>query len=162
MFTGGHYTALSQICQRIYNIEANMTLAPQIKTDENGEYFFFPPGELNDHGHQTAVDEGELSVDIFETSSSLLIQSTIAGAKISDLELSLHNDMLTIRGRRHHDIPAEARPLYAECYWGPFSRSIILPVEVRADEASAVLRSGILTITLPKRHRSTIPVREIE
>jgi len=60
------------------------------------------------------------------------------------------------------EVPAAARPLYTECYWGPFSRSIILPVEVRADEASAVLRSGILTITLPKRNRSTIPVREIE
>ncbi len=139
-----------------------MPLLPEIKTDANGEYFFFPPGELNDTGHQIASDEGELSVDIFETPTELVIQSTIAGVKISDLELSLHNDLLTVRGRRHHEIPKDARPLYTECYWGPFSRSIILPVEVRADEASAILRAGILTITLPKRHRSTIPIREIE
>jgi HSP20 family protein len=135
---------------------------PQIKTDENGEYFFFPPGELTTSGEQLAADEGELSVDIFETPSELILQSTIAGVKISDLELSLHGDMLTIRGRRHHEVPAAARPLYTECYWGPFSRSIILPVEVRADEASAILRSGVLTIALPKRNHSTIPVREIE
>jgi HSP20 family protein len=135
---------------------------PEIKTDENGEYFFFPPGELTANGEQMTADEGELSIDIFETPTELILQSTIAGVKISDLELSLHGDMLTVRGRRHHEVPAAARPLYTECYWGPFSRSIILPVEVRSDEASAVLRSGILTITLPKRHRSTIPVREIE
>jgi HSP20 family molecular chaperone IbpA len=140
-----------------------MPLLPQIKTDENGEYFFFPPSELASGGSQTTVaDEGELTVDIFETASELIVQSTIAGVKISDLELSLHGDMLTVRGRRHHEVPAAARPLYTECYWGPFSRSIILPVEVRADEASALLRSGVLTITLPKRHRSTIPVREID
>lgn len=139
-----------------------MPLLPQIKTDENGEYFFFPPGELTTAGEPMAADEGELSVDIFETPTELILQSTIAGVKISDLELSLHGDMLTVRGRRHHEIPPAARPLYTECYWGSFSRSIILPVEVRADEASAVLRSGVLTITLPKRNRSTIPVREIE
>jgi HSP20 family protein len=139
-----------------------MSLAPQIKTDANGEYFFFPPGELNDCGQQVSVDEGELSVDIFETPTELIIQSTIAGVKISDLELSLHNDLLTIRGRRRHEIPERARALYTECYWGPFSRSIILPVEVRSDEASASLRAGVLTITLPRRHRSNIPVREIE
>lgn len=139
-----------------------MPLAPQIKTDQNGEYFFFSPQELSGNDERLTADEGELSVDIFETPAELIVQSTIAGVKISDLELSLHNDLLTIRGKRHHEIAAKARPLFTECYWGPFSRSIILPVEVRSDEASAVLRSGILTITLPKRHRSTIPVRELE
>jgi HSP20 family protein len=139
-----------------------MPLLPQIKTDANGEYFFFSPEEIASAGTNATADEGELSVDIFETPNELIVQSTIAGVKISDLELSLHGDMLTVRGKRHHEVPKNARPLFTECYWGPFSRSIILPIEVRADEATAVLRSGILTITLPRRHRSTIPVREIE
>ncbi len=139
-----------------------MPLLPQIKADENGEYFFFSPEELSAPGERIPVDEGELAVDVFETPTELIVQSTIAGVKISDLELSLHNDLLTIRGRRAHDVPTKARPLLSECYWGPFSRSIILPVEVRADEAAAVLRSGILTVTIPRRHRSNIPVKEIE
>jgi HSP20 family protein len=139
-----------------------MSLLPQIKTDENGDYFFFTPEELSAPGQRLSVDEGELSVDVFETPTALIVQSTIAGVKISDLELSLHNDLLTIRGQRRHDMPSDARALLAECYWGPFSRSIILPVEVRADEASATLRSGILTISLPRRHRSSIPVKEID
>jgi HSP20 family protein len=139
-----------------------MPPVPQIKTDENGEYFFFSPEEIASVGGRVSVDEGELSVDIFETPNELIVQSTIAGVKISDLELSLHGDMLTIRGRRQHEIPKNARPLFTECYWGSFSRSIILPIEVRADEATAVLRAGILNVNLPRRHRSTIPVREIE
>ena len=139
-----------------------MQLTPQIRTDEHGEYYYFPPGELSTHPHLSSADEGELSVDIFETPAELIVQSTIAGVKLHDLELSLHNDLLTIRGRREHEAPKGARQLYAECYWGPFSRSIILPAEVRGDEAAAILRSGVLTITLPKRHRSTIPVKEIE
>jgi HSP20 family protein len=139
-----------------------MPLLPQIKTDENGDYFFFSPEELNAAVHPAANDEGELSVDVYETPSEIIIQSTIAGVKISELEISLHNDLLTIRGRRNIQIPENARPLFAECYWGPFSRSLILPAEIRGDEASAILRSGVLTVTLPKRNRSTIPVREIE
>jgi HSP20 family protein len=139
-----------------------MPLAPQIKTDKNGEYFFFAPEEISGLSPQSTADEGELAVDIFETPTELIVQSTIAGVKISDLELSLHNDLLTIRGRRRHEMPPQARPLFTECYWGPFSRSIILPAEVRGDEASAALRAGVLSINLPKKHRSSIPVREIE
>ena len=141
----------------------SMSLTPQIRTDANGDYLFFPPEQLAAPSHYLApADEGELSVDIFETTSELVVQSTIAGVKLSDLELSLHNDLLTIRGKRNHDVPTAARALLAECYWGGFSRSIILPMEVRGDEATAILRSGVLTVTLPKRHRSTIPVKEME
>jgi|GEM_PF-778027 len=150
-----------------------MSPTPQIRTDEHGEYFFFPPSQFaagnlsraeskEVEGFLTPADEGELAVDIFETPTELIVQSTIAGVKLADLDLSLHNDLLTIRGKRQHEAPPNARVLFNECYWGNFSRSIILPAEVRGDEASAILRSGVLTVTLPKRHRSTIPVKEIE
>jgi HSP20 family molecular chaperone IbpA len=155
------YTPSSAILPMVIQ-SMNMPLNPQIKTDHNGDYFFFPPGELAGSPHLAAADEGQLAVDIFETPTELIVQSTIAGVRLDDLELSLHNDFLTIRGKREHEAPKNARPLFSECYWGPFSRSIILPVEVRGDEATAILRSGVLTITLPKRHRSTIPVKEIE
>ena len=139
-----------------------MPLFPQIKTDEQGEYYFFAPEHLIGTDQAAVPNEGELSLDIFESPTDLVVQSTIAGVKLSDLELSIHNDMLTIRGERHHDVAKHARPLLRECYWGSFSRSIILPTEVRADEATAILRGGVLTVTLPKRNRSTIPVKEIE
>jgi HSP20 family molecular chaperone IbpA len=135
---------------------------PEIRTDENGEYFFFAPETIAAAHPLDAADEGELSVDVFETENEIIVQSTIAGAKTENLEISFHNDMLTIRGSRQHEIPKNGRLLWGECYWGPFSRSIILPAEVKGDEATAILRSGVLNVILPKRVRGTIPVEEIE
>jgi HSP20 family protein len=100
-------------------------------------------------------EEGQLSVDIYQTDDSLVVKSTIAGATSKDIEISLVDDMLTIRGQRELDeeIPSEAY-LYRECYWGRFSRSIVLPVEVRGDKVEASLHNGVLTVVLPKAKRS--------
>lgn len=96
--------------------------------------------------------EGELSVDIYQDRGTIYVTSTIAGVKPDDLELSLHNDMLTIRGiRRQRTTVDDADYFYHECFWGKFSRSIILPIEVEADKVTAELANGVLTIALPKR-----------
>jgi len=59
--------------------------------------------------------------------------------------------MVTIRGKREKDEEIKAEDYYyQECYWGPFSRSVILPVDVEAENAEASLKNGILTIRLPK------------
>jgi HSP20 family protein len=59
--------------------------------------------------------------------------------------------MLTIRGKRHDEAEEEGRNyLYQECYWGSFSRSVILPVEVDSKKIDASLENGVLTITLNK------------
>lgn len=95
--------------------------------------------------------EGQLSLDIYQTEKDLIIKSTIAGARPDEIQISLKNDLLTIRGKR--DLPddiAEADFLFRECYWGPFSRSIILPIDVQADKIKASMDNGVLTIILPK------------
>lgn len=108
-------------------------------------------------------DEGALAIDIDETHDELIVRTPIAGVKQEDLSLSLHNDLLTIRGTRRDPATSEERvSILRECHWGPFSRSVILPVHVRADDAQATLKDGILTITLPKTARhGSIPVRHI-
>lgn len=100
-------------------------------------------------------EEGQLAVDIYQTDDDLIVKSTIAGAASKDIEISLIDDMLTIRGRRELDeeVATDAY-LYRECYWGKFSRSIMLPVEVRGDKVSASLHNGVLTVILPKAKRS--------
>jgi HSP20 family protein len=100
-------------------------------------------------------EEGQLAVDIYQTDDDLIVKSTIAGAASKDIEISLIDDMLTIRGRRELDeeVASDAY-LYRECYWGKFSRSIMLPVEVRGDKVSASLHNGVLTVVLPKAKRS--------
>lgn len=96
-------------------------------------------------------DEGQLSIDVYQTPNKLVIKSTIAGVKPENIDISINNDMLTIRGKRlcREEI-SEENYLIKECYWGGFSRSVILPVEVEAENVEAALDNGVLTVTLPK------------
>jgi HSP20 family protein len=104
--------------------------------------------------------EGQLAVDVFHDDKRIIIKSTIAGARPEDLKISLHNDLLMIKGRRdvREDIPEE-NFLFRECYWGPFSRSIILPATVDNKHVEAEIENGILTITLYKSDPNKIEVK---
>lgn len=108
-------------------------------------------GETATAAPPTDEHEGQLTVDVHQTADAIVIKSTIAGVKPEDLDVSITNDMVTIRGARHHDEEVrEEDYFYRECYWGNFSRSIILPVDVVADKSDASLKDGILTIRIPK------------
>ncbi|MCK4539995.1 Hsp20/alpha crystallin family protein [Candidatus Parcubacteria bacterium] len=96
-------------------------------------------------------EEGQLSIDVYQTPAEIVVKSTIAGVKPEDIDISINNDMLTIRGKREmRETINNDHYLYRECYWGSFSRSVILPVEVESNKIEATLENGILTITLPK------------
>ena len=95
--------------------------------------------------------EGQLTIDVFQTENDLIIKSTIAGVKPEDLDVDINNDMIMIRGeRKQEESIAGENYYYQECYWGVFSRSVVLPVDVIADKAEASMKNGILTIKLPK------------
>jgi HSP20 family protein len=106
-------------------------------------------------------EEGQLSIDVYQTPDNIIVKSTIAGVKPEDIDISINNDMLTIRGKREmHEEIREKDYLFRECYWGSFSRSIILPVEIEADKIDAFLENGVLTVTLPKaRHAKQISIK---
>jgi HSP20 family protein len=95
--------------------------------------------------------EGQLTIDVYQTDNDIVIKSTIAGVKPEDLDVSINNDMITIRGERKQDeqVPEE-NYYYQECYWGGFSRSVILPVDVLSDKVEASMKNGILTVRMPK------------
>ena len=95
--------------------------------------------------------EGELNIDMYQTRDNVIIKSTIAGVKSEDLDITIANDMLTIRGDRKREEKIEQQDyFYQECYWGGFSRSVILPVDVDIEHIEADLKDGILTVILPK------------
>ena len=97
--------------------------------------------------------EGQLSVDIFETEDAIVVQSAIAGVSAEDLDISVNSDMVTIRGQRARDARATSATMhYEECFWGAFSRTVVLPSHIRPSEAQAELKNGVLTVTLPKEH----------
>ena len=94
--------------------------------------------------------EGELAIDVYQTESHLVIQSAIAGVKPEFLDISMERDIIAIKGRREKPFEEGGDYFTQECYWGPFSREIILPVEVDPDRAEATMKEGILTIRIPK------------
>jgi len=101
--------------------------------------------------------EGELAVDVYQTDSDIIVQSTIAGVKPEDLDIAAENDVLTIRGKRESETKEEGKNyFYQECYWGAFSRQIILPEEVDPNRIEAAMKNGVLTIKLPKINRSKL------
>lgn len=96
-------------------------------------------------------EEGELLVDVFQQNDNIIIRSTVAGVKPEDIDIDINNDMITIRGKRRETSGIEEDDyFYRECYWGSFSRSVILPCEVQASKVKANLKDGVLSITLPK------------
>ena len=102
-------------------------------------------------------DEGELTVDIYDTGDSIVIQSTVAGVKPEDLDVSITSDTVTIRGRRERQEQVhEENYYYKELFWGTFSRSVILPEEIEDDAAEATLKHGLLSIRLPKKRRGVV------
>ncbi|HBH46653.1 MAG: hypothetical protein A2445_02610 [Candidatus Jacksonbacteria bacterium RIFOXYC2_FULL_44_29] len=95
--------------------------------------------------------DGQLSVDVYQTDDEIVIKSAVAGVDSENLDISISNDMITIRGTRKQEEEIQRQNyFYQECYWGSFSRSIILPQEIQADAAVAEFKKGILTIRLPK------------
>jgi len=102
---------------------------------------------------EVEATEGQLAVDVFQTKEAIVVKTAIAGVKPEDIHVSISNDVLTIRGKRElgHTVRDEEY-YYRECYWGAFSRSIVLPLEVQQDKIDAVFKNGVLTVTLPKRN----------
>jgi HSP20 family protein len=97
------------------------------------------------------VEEGELSVDVYQTPTEIIIEAMVAGVKPEDLHLSITRDMVTIKGRRDGNTQVSHDDyFYKELYWGSFSRTILLPHEVEIEEAEAVEKHGLLIIRMPK------------
>ncbi len=110
------------------------------------------------------ANEGQLAVDVYREGKMLVIRSTIAGVDPSALDISIHGDLLTIRGRREELTQVnEDDWFYHECYWGAFSRTIVLPLDVYPEYTEAEIHHGVLTIKLPIRaelHR--LEIKQIE
>lgn len=98
--------------------------------------------------------EGQLAIDVYQSDSELVIQSAIAGVKPEDIDISIDDDVITIRGKRGKFSDEQSDYFYQECYWGAFSRQIISPVEIDPGRVDASLKNGILTIRIPKILRS--------
>lgn len=123
--------------------------APEVRNNAEGgknDYSAAAGGKASKSG-----EEGQLSVDVYETASAIVVESIIGGVKVEDINISVVNDVLTIKGVRERiEEPEDHNYFVNECFRGPFSRSIILPAEVNVDNVKAAMKNGVLKIVLPK------------
>lgn len=100
--------------------------------------------------HET--DIGQIAVDILDTTNSIIIVAPIAWVDPADVDIGLSRNILTISGNRK-ELPIyldSRRMLVEECFYGAFSRSIILPENLGFDEIRATVEHNVILITIPK------------
>lgn len=103
---------------------------------------------IDDHaGNDTSTP---VPVDVYQRQNKLIILAPIAGVTIEDISVSITDDILTISGNRSRPDDASSDDYFSrECFWGEFSRSIVLPVNVDSDRVAAFYKRGILRIEMP-------------
>lgn len=124
------------------------TPAPQIESDSDDS--------MTPDWMEEEIEEGQLTVDVYQTGNDIVIKCMVAGVRPEDLEINITRDTVTIRGKRETEkMVREEDYFHKELYWGSFSRTIMLPTEVDVEEADAVEKHGLLIIKLPKidKHR---------
>ena len=122
--------------------------------------------ELDIHDNNQS-DEGDLweseaevwqvALDVLENPREFIIVAPIAWVELSDIDLSLNKNILSISGNR-----SKSKEYYidgttlrnTECFWGKFVRNIILPESLSLDKIKAYIESGVLTIIVPRSNFS--------
>lgn len=100
---------------------------------------------------------GQLAVDVYETKEKLIVKARTAGVNKNDLDVSISDNTLSIRGTLSAGYEEDVENYHLqECYWGEFSRSLVLPVPVKEDEIEAVLKDGVLTIGFTKVKQDSV------
>lgn len=119
--------------------------------------------DLTSEGDWLEEYEGQLAVDVYQTNDEVVLKAPIAGVKPEDLEISITDEVVNIKGERKETAEiAKDNYFVQECYWGGFSRSYILPIAVDSEQAKASLKNGILTIAIPKLEKSKTRVLKVE
>lgn len=90
------------------------------------------------------------ATNVFEAKEAFVVKAEVPGLAESDVAVSVEDDALVIRGERKCEVPEGYTPHLRERASAAFTRKLPLPARVAANEVTATLREGVLTITLPK------------
>jgi len=91
------------------------------------------------------------AIDLYEDKDNLVVKAELPGMKKEDIDISLHEGMLTVSGERKEEKKVGAAETYrSERYVGRFQRTFSLPTAVTEDKITASYKDGVLTVTLPK------------
>ena len=91
------------------------------------------------------------AVDLYQDKDNVVLRAELPGMRREDIQVSLHEDVLTLSGERREEKSADQRGnLRTERFFGRFERRFTLPVRVDASRVAAAYEDGILSVTLPK------------
>jgi len=103
------------------------------------------------------------AVDIYQDDHNVIVEAQLAGIEPTDVELSIHNDVLSLRGKLEKKTEIDEKNYYRkEIRSGQFHRSVALPADVLADAADAVYENGVLKITIPKEEKKQVKEIKIQ
>ena len=115
------------------------------------------PVMAEDEWDEEEAVPGQLAVDVYETKEKLVVKARTAGVNKNDLDVSISDNTLQIRGTLNAGYEDDVENYHLqECYWGEFSRSLVLPIPVKEDEIEAVLKDGVLTISFTKVKQDSV------
>ncbi|MBP9773293.1 MAG: Hsp20/alpha crystallin family protein [Candidatus Peribacteraceae bacterium] len=105
-----------------------------------------------------ARGQGQVALDIFEYENYYIIKAPIAGVKMSDLDIEIADNTITIRGsRKQTDTVPDNQYYIQECFWGDFSRTVTLPCSIDQRKVKATFnKESILKILVPKEEKVKI------
>lgn len=122
-----------------------------------------PATQTTDEWLEETDVPGQLAVDVYQTKENIVVRAPVPGVSKVDLDLSIVDNTLTIHGTRKAEQEVQEGNFFVqECYWGEFSRSIILPVQVKEEEAEAVLKDGMLSVSIPKMDQEKVKKIDIK
>jgi len=118
-------------------LTSEVSIAPELEPEEDEQAKWFE-------------SEGQLAIDVYQTTNDLVVQAAIAGISPDSLDIIMENDVITVKGMREKPFEEKGDYFSQECFWGSFSREVILPVDVDPNRAVAEMKEGVLTVRIPK------------
>ena len=120
------------------------------------------PAAAQDEWDEDEAVPGQLAVDVYETKERLVVKARTAGVNRSELDVSISDNTLSIKGTLLANEDDVENYFVQECYWGEFSRSIALPIPVKEEDIEAVLKDGVLTISFTKLKQDSVKKIQIK
>ncbi len=128
-------------------------LTGTVRLDEDQDDELAPEAKRSELPEEES-GEAQLTVDVHQTPTEIIVKTMVAGVRPEDLDISISRDMVTIKGKRESERGVtDGNYFFRELYWGSFSRTILLPQEVDPEEAEAIEKHGLIIIKLPKLNK---------
>ncbi|MDD3646416.1 MAG: Hsp20/alpha crystallin family protein [Candidatus Gracilibacteria bacterium] len=119
------------------------------------------------YGEEEVKEEGQVALDIIEKADEIIIVAPIAGVDLNDIDIQVNSNVLTISGERKKPVEIYSSGFILrtnECFWGRFSRDVILPENLDLEDIKAILEKNVLIIKIAKLrfNNQSITIEKIE